>query len=84
MISGLIRTKKRKLAELKKKWDDKRSFSIIKSNDPEFKNDQEDIDELNQQIKLEGVQKEDILDFALWKFSDTEPSWDSPWGSGRP
>ncbi len=28
--------------------------------------------------------KNDPLDFALWKFSDTEPSWPSPWGSGRP
>ncbi|MCL4314833.1 MAG: cysteine--tRNA ligase [Candidatus Thermoplasmatota archaeon] len=23
-------------------------------------------------------------DFALWKFSDGHPSWDSPWGKGRP
>lgn len=28
--------------------------------------------------------KKDPLDFALWKFSDEEPSWDSPWGKGRP
>ncbi|CAE6498255.1 MAG: cysteine--tRNA ligase [Candidatus Nitrosotenuis sp.] len=28
--------------------------------------------------------KNDPLDFALWKFSDTEPRWPSPWGSGRP
>ena len=28
--------------------------------------------------------KRDPLDFALWKFSDEEPSWDSPWGKGRP
>ncbi len=28
--------------------------------------------------------KRDPLDFALWKFSDSEPSWDSPWGRGRP
>ncbi len=28
--------------------------------------------------------KNDPLDFALWKFSDTDPSWDSPWGRGRP
>jgi cysteinyl-tRNA synthetase len=24
------------------------------------------------------------LDFALWKFSEEDPSWDSPWGRGRP
>ena len=40
---------------------------------------------------LEGVridvneQKEDPLDFALWKKSKPgEPSWKSPWGDGRP
>jgi cysteinyl-tRNA synthetase len=30
-------------------------------------------------------QKEDVLDFALWKAAKSdEPSWDSPWGQGRP
>ena len=29
--------------------------------------------------------KEDAMDFALWKASKPgEPSWDSPWGPGRP
>lgn len=28
--------------------------------------------------------KRDPLDFALWKFATEEPSWDSPWGRGRP
>ena len=28
--------------------------------------------------------KETPLDFALWKFSDTQPNWESPWGKGRP
>lgn len=29
--------------------------------------------------------KEDPLDFALWKAAkEGEPSWDSPWGKGRP
>src|SRR5574338_108953 len=28
--------------------------------------------------------KNDALDFALWKFSDAEPNWPSPWGKGRP
>ena len=29
--------------------------------------------------------KEDEMDFALWKaFKPGEPSWDSPWGPGRP
>ncbi|MDR1605547.1 MAG: cysteine--tRNA ligase [Streptococcaceae bacterium] len=31
------------------------------------------------------VDKEDPLDFALWKSSKAgEPSWESPWGAGRP
>ena len=29
-------------------------------------------------------EKNDPLDFALWKFSDTKPIWNSPWGEGRP
>ncbi|MGI0046315.1 MAG: cysteine--tRNA ligase, partial [Nitrosotalea sp.] len=28
--------------------------------------------------------KKDPLDFALWKFADDEPRWNSPWGFGRP
>lgn len=29
--------------------------------------------------------KEDVLDFALWKSAKpSEPSWPSPWGAGRP
>ena len=28
--------------------------------------------------------KESPLDFALWKFSDETPNWESPWGNGRP
>ena len=28
--------------------------------------------------------KEDPLDFALWKFESDSPTWDSPWGKGRP
>ncbi|OGS26286.1 MAG: cysteine--tRNA ligase [Elusimicrobia bacterium RIFOXYB2_FULL_48_7] len=32
-----------------------------------------------------GEKKRDPLDFALWKASKPEePSWDSPWGKGRP
>ncbi|MBD5608189.1 MAG: cysteine--tRNA ligase [Desulfovibrio sp.] len=32
-----------------------------------------------------GEEKEDDLDFALWKSSKPgEPSWPSPWGEGRP
>ena len=32
-----------------------------------------------------GEKKNDSLDFALWKAAkEGEPSWDSPWGKGRP
>ncbi len=32
-----------------------------------------------------GEKKKDGLDFALWKSAkEGEPSWDSPWGKGRP
>ena len=32
-----------------------------------------------------GVSKEDPMDFALWKAAKPgEPSWESPWGKGRP
>jgi len=32
-----------------------------------------------------GEQKEDPMDFALWKGAKPdEPSWESPWGAGRP
>lgn len=32
-----------------------------------------------------GEKKKDPLDFALWKGAkENEPSWDSPWGKGRP
>ena len=34
-------------------------------------------------VEVDGY-KRDPLDFALWKFADSDPSWDSPWGRGRP
>jgi len=43
------------------------------------------IDELQSGARIEVDEtKKDPLDFALWKFSDIEPSWSSPWGKGRP
>lgn len=44
------------------------------------------IDELMVGARIEANdQKEDPLDFVLWKASKpNEPSWDSPWGKGRP
>ncbi len=44
------------------------------------------IDDLQSGIRVEvDTDKEDALDFALWKAEKPgEPSWDSPWGPGRP
>ena len=34
---------------------------------------------------MEKIEKEDSLDFVLWKpKKDGEPAWSSPWGEGRP
>jgi len=45
-----------------------------------------DIEELESGYRIEvDENKRDPLDFALWKASrEGEPSWDSPWGPGRP
>jgi cysteinyl-tRNA synthetase len=44
------------------------------------------IDDLKSGARIAvGEEKEDPLDFALWKASKPdEPGWDSPWGRGRP
>jgi cysteinyl-tRNA synthetase len=44
------------------------------------------IEDLQSGARVEpGEQKEDPLDFALWKGAKPgEPSWPSPWGPGRP
>ncbi|MBQ3077016.1 MAG: cysteine--tRNA ligase [Clostridia bacterium] len=44
------------------------------------------LDELQAGARIDvSEQKEDPLDFALWKASKPgEPAWDSPWGPGRP
>lgn len=43
------------------------------------------IDELVSGARVEiDETKNNPLDFALWKFANDEPKWDSPWGVGRP
>jgi cysteinyl-tRNA synthetase len=44
------------------------------------------IDELESGARVEiNDEKKDPLDFALWKKAkEGEPSWESPWGNGRP
>ena len=44
------------------------------------------IDKMLEAVRIEkGSKKKDPLDFALWKASKPgDPTWDSPWGPGRP
>jgi len=59
-------------------------FSVSKF--PEYgKLSKKKIDELQSgsRIEIDG-EKKDPLDFAVWKLSDKEPTWESPWGKGRP
>ena len=44
------------------------------------------LDDLEAGARIEiGEKKEEPLDFALWKAAkEGEPSWESPWGKGRP
>jgi len=59
-------------------------FSVAKF--PDYgKLSKKKIDELLSGARVEVDQaKKDPLDFALWKFSNDDPSWESPWGRGRP
>ena len=59
-------------------------FSVSKF--PEYgKLSKKKIEDLQSGARVEVDEtKNDPLDFALWKFSDGDPSWDSPWGRGRP
>jgi len=59
-------------------------FSVLKF--PEYgKLSKKKTDDLLAGARVEVDQaKNDPLDFALWKFSNEDPSWDSPWGRGRP
>ena len=43
------------------------------------------IDELQSGARVKiDEHKRSALDFALWKFADNDPAWQSPWGRGRP
>jgi cysteinyl-tRNA synthetase len=46
----------------------------------------QDVDEMRAGTReIVGELKHDPVDFALWKAAKPgEPSWDSPWGAGRP
>lgn len=58
----------------------------VKSYAPYGKLSKQSLDELEAGARAEvGEIKRDPLDFALWKAEKPgEPSWESPWGKGRP
>jgi cysteinyl-tRNA synthetase len=58
----------------------------VRTMDSYGKLSRRNIDDLISGARIEvGEQKEDALDFALWKASPPpEPGWESPWGRGRP
>ena len=58
----------------------------VRSFSPYGKLSKKRIDDLQSGVRVEvGEDKEDPLDFALWKAAKPgEPAWDSTWGRGRP
>lgn len=61
-------------------------FDITKAKDY-GKLSKKNIDDLKAGIRVDiSLDKKNPLDFALWKKrkEETEPSWESPWGMGRP
>jgi cysteinyl-tRNA synthetase len=58
----------------------------VRSDDDYGKLSRRNIEELRAGTRFEpGEDKEFPLDFALWKAAKPgEPSWESPWGPGRP
>jgi cysteinyl-tRNA synthetase len=55
--------------------------------DPEYgKLSHRSLDDMEAGARIEvDARKEDPMDFALWKAAKPgEPSWESPWGKGRP
>ncbi len=75
-----------KLIEKQIAYASKNGVYFAVSKFPEYgKLSKKKIDELQSGARIEVDEaKNDPLDFALWKFSDVEPVWDSPWGKGRP
>ncbi len=61
-------------------------FEVNKYKDGYGKLSKQNIEDLESGARINVNEvKRDPLDFALWKASKpNEPSWDSPWGKGRP
>ncbi|KEQ57277.1 Cysteine--tRNA ligase protein [Marine Group I thaumarchaeote SCGC AAA799-B03] len=75
-----------KLIEKEIAYVSKNGVYFAVSKFPEYgKLSKKKIDELESGARIEVDEaKNNPLDFAVWKFSDVEPVWDSPWGKGRP
>ncbi len=75
-----------KLIEKEIAYVSKNGVYFAVSKFPEYgKLSKKKIDELESGARIEVDEaKINPLDFAVWKFSDVEPVWDSPWGKGRP
>lgn len=74
---------------------EEKGFAYSKDGDVYFRTKKDDaygklshqpIDDLESGARIDvSEQKEDPLDFALWKSAKPgEPYWESPWGHGRP
>lgn len=61
-------------------------FDVISYKDKYGALSKQNIDDLQSGARIEVADiKKSPLDFALWKKAkEGEPSWDSPWGKGRP
>lgn len=75
-----------KLIEKQIAYVSKNGVYFAVSKFPEYgKLSKKKIDELESGARIEVDEaKNNPLDFAVWKFSDVEPVWESPWGKGRP
>ena len=75
-----------KLIEKEIAYVSKNGVYFAVSKFPEYgKLSKKKIDELESGARIEVDEaKNNPLDFAVWKFSDVDPVWDSPWGKGRP
>jgi len=84
-ISDIIEFIK-KLVETDSAYVSKNGVYFSVSKFPDYgKLSKKKIDELQSGARIEVDEyKKNPLDFALWKFSEIEPIWDSPWGKGRP
>lgn len=60
-------------------------YYSIESFDEYGKLSQRSLDDLKAGARVAvRSDKRNSLDFALWKSTDTQPGWESPWGLGRP